>query len=482
MNPALTRFIWNEWRFVPKDYLLRLPNRKNGWKKQAKILFSMPRETQNSDVKNYIVQNGDTACGIAAAFRVDCRELINVNKLGRNAVIKVGQKLKIIPGKNKYPPVAEGGTYVVRKGDSACLIAKRFGVDCDDLLSVNSLDRSSTLNIKEKLIIPGTLKVSKEGRYTVVKGDHACGIANRIGINCNSLLMANNLSLIDIIYPGQTLTIPKINGTSKGKVNNAVKKRKVDISYMVVLGDTACSIASKYQIPCQRLISDNKLDKNGLIMLGQKLIIKGVPESIAAQHKQKKINDETVTLVADFNMTSSELENKSKNTKVFNSDKSENIFIDLLDQPFNLAVQTSVLDGKKIYRINVEPEETLGHYSDWLRLGGTEEIRELNGFDNSSMLVSGEALLIPVKDLTHKSEFEQRRTEYHRILVEEFKENFRFIGTDKYTINPGDALWGIARNFELPVWIITRFNPKLMSSPPKAGDVLQIPRIETKKI
>ncbi len=146
----------------------------------------------------------------------------------------------------------------------------------------------------------------------------------------------------------------------------------------------------------------------------------------------------------------------------------------------DLSIQVSRLDGQTVYRINVEPEETLGHYSDWLRLGGVKRILELNGYDSSRVLSSGDALLLPVTDRDQQQGFERRREEYHRVLIEEFKENFEVTGTENYTIQPGDNLWVLAREYELPIWVITRYNPVLRSGPPRAGELIRIPRIKTR--
>ena len=98
--------------------------------------------------------------------------------------------------------------------------------------------------------------------------------------------------------------------------------------------------------------------------------------------------------------------------------------IEPLDQDIEFRVQTTERGGERVYRINVEPGETLGHYSDWLRLGGIAAIRELNGIQETLNLQVGDALLLPVSNQTQTFAFDQRRLEYHRVLVEEFKEHF----------------------------------------------------------
>ncbi len=74
-------------------------------------------------------------------------------------------------------------------------------------------------------------------------------------------------------------------------------------------------------------------------------------------------------------------------------------------------------------------------------IGWSETNFELNGYDSSRVLSSGDALLLPVTDREHQQGFERRREEYHRVLIEEFKENFEVTGTENYTIQPGDNLW-----------------------------------------
>ena len=84
-------------------------------------------------------------------------------------------------------------------------------------------------------------------------------------------------------------------------------------------------------------------------------------------------------------------------------------------------------------------------------------------------------------DAAHQDAFERRREEYHQVLVEEFKENFEVTGSEEYKIEAGDSLWVLAREFELPIWVITRYNPELRSGPPRAGRSITIPRIRSRQ-
>ena len=592
LNPALTRFVWHGWRFVPNGYRLRLPPRSGSWANHVARLRMMPSETRGHGVLEYTVRSGDTACGIAAAFRTNCSELMALNGLGSSAVIRAGQKLQVPPAGRPRSTVAQRGVYVVRPGDSVCAVAQRFGADCDDLLAANGLHRGSVLAVGSQLLIPGTLKRPPGGRYTVGKGDNVCSIANRHGIDCNALLTANGLAGGDLIHPGQTLTIPDATGAKATPVKKPALAdvARISIAYKVVAGDSACHIAARLEISCRRLIFDNALGADAIIQPGQVLQVAGVSVEVArsiaaatpaddvATQKpfeyivtvgdtvcaiakthdidcnrllafnnlkvsaviapgdklkipgKKPIENNTISAsVAEPVMLASAVplsgdvagsaakadtqgtiategvtdsgwpknsQNPSVNTSTLLLDTTKlsdgpsgptptlaqgGVSVSPLDRPVDLSVQTAGVNGKTVYRINIEPEETLGHYSDWLRLGGVKKLRELNGYDSTRVLASGDALLLPVTGSDQQHSFERRREEYHRVLVEEFKENFEVTGTEAYTVRPGDSLWMLAHEFELPIWVITRFNPGLRAGPPRAGEDLQIPRIRSRQ-
>ena len=150
-----------------------------------------------------------------------------------------------------------------------------------------------------------------------------------------------------------------------------------------------------------------------------------------------------------------------------------------LDQNLDFSVQTAAINGKTIFRINVEPEETLRHYADWLALPDVVGLRELNETAIGSTLAIGDVLLLPIASQRQQLFFERRRQEYHRMLVEEFKETFDVVALQVYTIRRGDSVWGIARRFDLPVWIITRYNPSLRSQALRVGDEIEIPSVRS---
>lgn len=558
LNPALTRFVWHGWREIPGGYPLRLPLRQGGWADKIAYLHSLPPEADRGTPKRYTVRSGDTACAIASAFRVKCRDLIDMNRLGRQAVIRVGQSVQIpmrTSGKRRLLSRADPGVYTVAPGDTVCGIAKRYGVKCSALLATNELTSGSVLSVGRKLVIPGALAETRGGgTYTVRKGDSACGVASRYGVSCDTLLAANELSQQDLIYPGQALRIPRQLNTATGTGRQSSTRKTLKttvVEYRVKKGDNACQIATRLGVSCKALLTENGLGRRSVIHPGQKLLVSGVSEDVAKAlgpnrrglassgstytvtagdsvceiahnrgvscddllafnglqtasiivpgqalrlpgNAQNRRSSSTVSgagvskLISADDSGSTEVSSKQDQPDTASTASSEAVtppsrVIEPLDQDIEFRIQATEQAGKRVYRINIEPGETLGHYSDWLRLGGIAAIRKLNGIQKTQNLQVGDVLLLPVSEQTQASGFDQRRLEYHRVLVEEFKENFEVLNVQQYTIQPGDSVWRVASSFELPVWLIMRYNPELRTTLPTTGNILRIPSIRKRR-
>tara|TARA_B100000686_G_scaffold264311_1_gene278294 strand:- start:2507 stop:4918 length:2412 start_codon:yes stop_codon:yes gene_type:complete len=433
-NPALTRFVWQEWRLIPTDYRLRLPRDNRSWKDQITTLSRMTPESDKSLFSRYIVKNGDTACGVANAFQVRCLDLIELNRLDASATIQIGQRLEIPKNLDREQPlVRDPGGYRVRKGDSACSIAHKFGVACDALLSANNLARKSILKVNQYLLIPASVQQKDQYQsYVVRQDDTVCVIASKYGITCKILLETNGLNLGSLIFPGQALRIPQFNGSK------IVSEGGGDLEHVVRQGETACGIANQYGIKCEQLILFNKLGNEDVILPEQKLVIPGV----WAEKYQHPLG------------------------------------LSPLDQTFDFSVQVADINGKKIFRINAEATETLEHYADWLMITDLDMIRQLNHDMSSESLYIGDVLLLPITSEKQLDTFQRERQDYHRMLVEEFRQTFKVVDVYPYTALRGDSLWAISRKFDLPVWIMTRYNPSLRSQVPHQGDQIQVPLVE----
>jgi surface antigen len=92
--------------------------------------------------------------------------------------------------------------------------------------------------------------------YKVQPGDTLSGIAVKFNVTSSTVKWANNLDDVDELKPGQELVILPISG----------------LLYTVQAGDTAESLADKYQSNAAQIISFNNAEVKGLTA-GQKIII-----------------------------------------------------------------------------------------------------------------------------------------------------------------------------------------------------------------
>ena len=153
----------------------------------------------------YTVVRGDTLYAIATRFNTTVEELERLNGL-TDTTIFVGQKLKV-PG----PANAEETgpvVYVVQKGDTLFSIARRFGVDMEELARANGITDPSTIYVGQRLVIPGGRATPARQLYYVQPGDTLTGIAQKFNVSLQALMEANGITDPDQIYAGQVLRIP----------------------------------------------------------------------------------------------------------------------------------------------------------------------------------------------------------------------------------------------------------------------------------
>lgn len=112
--------------------------------------------------------------------------------------------------------------------------------------------------------------------YTVKRGDTLSQIARSYGVTVNEIASQNGIQNPNLIYVGQTLTIPT-------QISNST------IIYIVKRGDTLSEIARNYGVTVNEIVSQNKIQNPNLIFPGQKLIIQ-----IKRISRTNNINDQDV--------------------------------------------------------------------------------------------------------------------------------------------------------------------------------------------
>jgi membrane-bound lytic murein transglycosylase D len=78
-----------------------------------------------------------------------------------------------------------------------------------------------------------------------------------------------------------------------------------------------------------------------------------------------------------------------------------------------------------------------------------------------------------------REDFEEKRFEFHKELAEDFFASFRIEKVQTYTVRRGDNIWTLSKEkFEVPLWLIKKYNAHLDFSALYPSQKLLIPVIE----
>ncbi len=297
--------------------------------------------------------------------------------------------------------------------------------------------------------------------YTVQKGDTAGEIARLHGVNLNDLIASNNLDARATIYIDQNLKIP-IPGEQPPVLaslkSNRAEPKFVDNSKESEQNsetpEPAIETPEPEETPMLSSLDFDTIESNRTVESAR---IQRTPQS--AKPKKRTTADQREPEPVSIE--------PSLNPEVVQG---------------NLAVKhIQSQHGRLIGIIRVEVEETLGHYAEWLDVSAGE-LRRLNGLRYGEPIRINEAIKIPMSRVT-KAEFEEKRFEYHKELAEDFFASYRVEKVQIYTIKRGDNIWTLSReHFEVPLWLIKKFNAHLDISTLHPSQELLIPIIEKNQV
>jgi LysM repeat protein len=154
--------------------------------------------TQEGGAQTYMVKAGDTMTKIASTLGVTIPDLEKVNGLAGNAVLQVGQILKV-----PVQVAAQAATTV--QSEAGKVVA-----------SVTQSPAASGVNAGSTN--PTTAAPAESGpttNYTVVKGDNPWKIAKKFKISQEDLMKANGITDPKKIQIGQVLKIPASTAKTK---------------------------------------------------------------------------------------------------------------------------------------------------------------------------------------------------------------------------------------------------------------------------
>jgi len=124
--------------------------------------------------------------------------------------------------------------------------------------------------------------------------------------------------------------------------------------------------------------------------------------------------------------------------------------------------------------IYVQPEETLGHYADWVGVP-TQMLRNLNRLRYGQDIHLHQEIKLVFNGISEK-EFQRRRMEYHRGIEEDFFTSFAVESVLVHKIKNGENIWYLCNQvYEIPYWLVRKYNPNKNLERLNLGDELFIP-------
>ena len=179
--------------------------------------------------RQHVVKAGEFPGKIARDYSMSVDELLRINNLTRNSVIRPGQELIVKPRaggaasgsatpQRSAAPEPERIVYTVVKGDSASGIAAKHGVSTKDVLAWNKLTERSVLKIGQQLTIlvpvkasggPIRLAAAQPERLThiVSRGQNPSTIARQYGVKVSDLYKWNGWSSRHVLHIGDEVLI-----------------------------------------------------------------------------------------------------------------------------------------------------------------------------------------------------------------------------------------------------------------------------------
>lgn len=106
----------------------------------------------SADGKQHILQEQETLYRVSVKYGVSVERIIEVNNIDDPTSLPVGMKI-IIPEQNRDETEVTAN-YIVKKGDTFYSIARRYNTSVDQLLDLNNLGSDYVLKIDDVLTIP----------------------------------------------------------------------------------------------------------------------------------------------------------------------------------------------------------------------------------------------------------------------------------------------------------------------------------------
>jgi LysM repeat protein len=99
---------------------------------------------------------------------------------------------------------------VVQPGENLFRISLHYGMSHQALAAANGIINPDLIYVGQSLTIPaeGTTPTTPTGTHVVQPGENLFRIGLKYGVTAEAIAVANDISNVNLIYPGQRLHIP----------------------------------------------------------------------------------------------------------------------------------------------------------------------------------------------------------------------------------------------------------------------------------
>lgn len=196
----------------------------------------------------------------------------------------------------------QSASHVIQPGETLFRIALNYGLTTDQLAVANNIVDATRIYAGQTLVIPGAAGVispvssapapavvSAPSYHTVQRGETLRGIALRYGTTEATLIQLNNIANPNRILAGQQLIVgnnsaptapvevvaaPVTANAEAAPVESAALPAEIATSiHTVQSGEYLSSIARRYGVPANWIISANNLANPDRLLVGQQLIV-----------------------------------------------------------------------------------------------------------------------------------------------------------------------------------------------------------------
>ena len=239
------------------------------------------QNNNDNNFEIYTVRSGDTLFGIAFDSDTPVNDFLRINNIESplKYKLKIGEKLKIFPQKKNQNNTIDAkkitSVYKVKKGDTLSAIAINNSMSLNELLELNGLNRNYLLKIGDNIKVYNKVNLNPNNNfnnqnsnskreyrkiedYKIKKGDTLSEIALAKGMDLVEIYSLNGLNDKSII---------KVDEIIKVYAEKDKKTALVDSTYSVKKGDTLYSIARNHKMVLADLLKLNDIkDLNNYIL------------------------------------------------------------------------------------------------------------------------------------------------------------------------------------------------------------------------